>query len=67
MKITKTSNLSGVTRTLDLPITQEQLDRIEAGDLIQRVLPHLTANEREFLITGSTQEEWDAMFPPEDE
>jgi hypothetical protein len=35
--------------------------------LIQDALPHLTNEEREFLMTGYTPEDWVKMFPPEDE
>lgn len=67
MKITRTSNYSGVTRTLDLPVTQEQLDAWEAGALIQNVMPTLSPDDREFLKTGITAAEWDEMFPPEEQ
>ena len=62
MKIERTSAMSGVTRTLDLPVTQEQLDAWKGGELIQRAMPHLTADEREFLMTGITAHEWEEMF-----
>ena len=32
------------------------------GALIQDVMPHLKPEEREFLMTGITPAEWDAMF-----
>ena len=32
------------------------------GQLIQNAFPFLNADEREFLMTGITPEEWDAMF-----
>ena len=67
MKITKQSSLTGATHTLDLEITQEQLDRWEAGEHIQNVVPEMAAHDREFLISGSTKEEWDKAFPKEDE
>ena len=66
MKITKQSVYTGVTRTLDLPITSEEIARWENGEMIQAVWPNLTDNERLFLLDGATQEEWDAIFPPED-
>lgn len=65
MLVTRTSVVSGVTRTRDLDVTQEQLDRWEAGELVHRVFPHLDDSDREFLMTGMTDEEWDAIFPPE--
>ena len=36
------------------------------GELIQNVFPDMDCNEREFLISGFTPDEWDDMFP-EDE
>jgi hypothetical protein len=62
MMITRTSQASGVTRTLDIPCTQEQLDAWKSGTLIQRAMPQLTPDQREFLMTGITGEEWDQMF-----
>lgn len=67
MKVTKRSPLTGEENTLELEVTQEQLDRYAAGtELIQNVFPHLTAAEREFLMSGYTQADWDQMFPPEE-
>jgi hypothetical protein len=62
MQITRRSILSGTTRTLDLPVTQGQLDRWTAGEYVQVAMPHLSADEREFIMTGVTAEEWDATF-----
>lgn len=59
MKITRTSFLSGLTRTREIDVTQEQLDRWEAGEHIQNVAPHLSASDREFIISGITDDEWD--------
>ena len=63
MKITKTSVYTGVTRTMDLPITQEEIDRWQGGEMIQVVWPDLTDNERLFLLDGATEEEWNALWP----
>ena len=64
MKITRTSVVSGVTRTQDIPVKQEELDSWANGSLIQVAMPHITADEREFIMTGITPEEWDAEFDP---
>ena len=58
MKITKISPFSGKEHTMDLPITQEEIDEWRGGKLIQRVWPNLTPGQREFLMTGITDEEW---------
>ena len=67
MKITRTSMFSGVERTLDLPITEAQLSDWKAGTLIQNAMPELTADEREFVMTGVTTEEWDDEFGDEED
>lgn len=64
--ITRTSLLSGVTRTRHLDITREQELRIQAGELVQDVAPHLSADDREFLISGITADEWEQMLGEEE-
>ena len=45
---------------MEIDVTHEQLDRYETGgEYIQVVFPDLTADEREFIMTGITAEEWD--------
>jgi hypothetical protein len=61
MLITKTSMISGIERTMDIPITQEQLDSWNQGMLIQEAMPNLTPDEREFIKTGITNDEWDML------
>lgn len=72
MKITKKSEFTGKENTMDIDVTQEQLDKCwsqsPTGTMhIQDALPHLTADEREFLMTGATPEEWDAAFGSEED
>jgi hypothetical protein len=60
--------LSGIKRTLAIDISEEQLKRWESGeDLIQNIMPNISADEREFILTGSTPEEWDENFKEDDE
>ena len=66
MNISPTSMLTGTTLTLDIPVTQLQLDRWESGTLIQNAMPGLTADEREFIKTGITGEEWNNAFGEEE-
>lgn len=66
MKITKKSMLTGVTRTIDMPITEQQYTDWVDGALIQNVMPHLTVGEREFLLSGITDEEWAAFMGVEE-
>jgi len=62
MKVTRTSFYSGVTRTLDLDITEAQMEAYQSGTLIQDAFPGLSDSDREFIITGVTGEEWIEMF-----
>ena len=62
MNITRTSLYSRITRTLDLPITEAQLDAWASGELIQNAFPNLSPDDREFLKTGITAEEWEQLY-----
>ena len=66
MKVTRKSQASGETRTMDLDITQQQLIDYEKGMKIQYAFPNLTTAEHEFFMTGITEEEWNAMFPDDE-
>lgn len=66
MKITKTSIISGITRTLEIDVTIEQINRWENGELIQSCMPNITPDEREFIMTGITKDEWDSTFVEDD-
>lgn len=59
MQITRTSMLSGITSTVEIAVTQVQIDAWIGGALIQNAMPNLTEAEREFIMTGATDEEWD--------
>jgi len=61
MLISRRSILSGVLRTRSIPVTHAQLTRWHNGTLIQNAMPNLSADDREFIMTGITPEEWDAM------
>ena len=66
MEIVRQSQLSGAIRVMEIDITEEQLARVENRranqELIQNIVPHLPKDEREFLITGITPEEWEIAF-----
>jgi len=66
MQITKRSPLTGKDNTMDLPITPDQLGRWQRREgLIQNIMPELTPEQREFLVSGCTPEDWAVLFPPE--
>ncbi len=67
MIITRTSPLTGKTNSLELPVTEIQFKAWEAGVLLQDAFWNLNSDEREFIKTGYTTEDWDKMLPPEEE
>ena len=62
MKLPRLSPISGKIHTMDLDVTKDQFVAWEKGALIQDAFPNLTPDEREFIKTGVTRDEWDAMF-----
>lgn len=67
MEVTRTSLITRITRTRDLDVTQEQLDAWSSGALIQDACPNLSASDREFVMSGITQEEWDEHLKDDDD
>lgn len=67
MEVTRKSMMSGITRTRDLPITEAQLEAWKNGALVQNAFPNLSPSDREFLMTGTTDEEWNAAFAETEE
>ena len=62
MLIVARSDLTGKISSMDIDVTQEQINEWEGGSLIQDVMPDLTPDEREFIMTGITQEEWESKW-----
>lgn len=67
MQITAVCQLDGKVYTMDFPNMTETQFRIskkmwDEGALIQDAFPFLNADQREFLMTGTPPQVWDAMF-----
>jgi hypothetical protein len=62
MQITRKSMFTGKINTMEIEVSEAQIARWERGELIQNATPNLTPDEREFIKTGVTPEEWDAQF-----
>ena len=65
--IAKLSPVTWEENYMTLDVTQEQLDAWQGGVLIQDAMPNLSDDEREFLMTGILPDEWDRLFPEEEE
>ena len=67
MLITRKSPLTGKFNEREIDIDMDQLTRYHKGDeLIQNIMPDISSDDREFLITGYTPEDWESIFPEED-
>lgn len=67
MLITKRSQLSGIEHTLDIPVKAEDMNKwIEGKGKIQEIFYYLSPDQREFIMTGITKEEWDKTFKEEE-
>jgi hypothetical protein len=54
--------ITGKAHTMDLPITEKQLEAYENGyGLIQDIFPDLTPDEREFIKSGITPDEFETL------
>ena len=61
MLITRTNPFNGEVNTLNIEVTDEQIQAYAAGALIQDAFPNLSAGDREFIKTGITEESWENM------
>ena len=62
------SVFTGKTNQMDLPVTPEQINEWKiSGRIIQKALPMLNADQREFLLSGTIPEEWDDAFGGDEE
>lgn len=62
MIVSRKDPFGSTINVMDLPITEAQLLEWSNGGLAQDVFPHLTASEREFIISGITPEIWKKML-----
>ena len=68
IQVTRQSAITRKINTMELPITQEHLDIYETvGDiLIQDAFPNLNEEQREFILSGITPQEWNDTFGEEE-
>jgi len=62
MLITRKSPFSGKVSSMEIDVSDEQMEAWQEGMLIHRAMPNLTPDEREFIMTGITKEDWNATF-----
>ena len=62
MLVNKRSMISGKWHVMELPVTKDQIRHWMNGEFIQNAMPNLNDEQREFLMTGITPDEWNANF-----
>jgi hypothetical protein len=68
MYIKRKSVISGIERTRSIPVNLDDYMAWQAGlGSIQDLMPYLTDSDREFILSGITEEEWNDMFADLDE
>lgn len=71
MLVTRKNMLTGEMNSMEIEVDPLKVEAYYAmaprhRPFVQDYFPELNAGEREFLLTGITPKEWDALFP-EDE
>lgn len=66
MIITRKSTISGAYNSKDIPVDPEDMALWQLGEgNIQDLMPYLTAEDREFILSGITSVEWEEFFSKE--
>lgn len=61
-QVTRISPYDNQTNRIVLPINEEQYTKWCNGMLIQNAFPHLTVEEREFILTGLVDEQFEKFL-----
>ena len=70
MQVSRKSPLTGNVNTLEVNITKEQWDEFNSPArerLVQEIFCDASSEEREFILTGYTPEDWKMIFGGEEE
>lgn len=68
MIIKRKSVLSGIEYVRNIPVNPEDMLLWETGAVnIQDAMPYLNDNDREFILTGITPDEWKQAFSEMDD
>lgn len=63
MWIKRKSVISGIERTRNIPVNPDDFLSWQAGlGSVQDLMPYLTDADREFILSGITEGEWDDAF-----
>lgn len=62
MIIRRRSPIDGEWNAIDIDVRQDQIDAWNNGILIQNAMPNVSADHREFIMTGITPRQWETLF-----
>lgn len=63
MIINRKSVLSGISHSKNIPVNPDDYAAWKSGlGNIQELMPYLNEDDREFILSGITPEEWDSAF-----
>lgn len=62
MQITRKSPFTGKVHTREINVSEREMDMWLSGMLIQDAMPNVSPDDREFIKTGITPEEWAEAF-----
>ncbi len=66
MIIERKSVITGIVRKRDIPIRPRHMAEYEAGyGMLSDVAPYLSSEDREFILSGITGDEWQKAFSNE--
>lgn len=66
MLISRQSPLTGKLHEMDIPCSIGEMNAYTSGTILQEAFPKLNADQREFIKTGITAEEWDTFMGDEE-
>jgi len=61
MQVIRKSPLTGELTSREIDVCQSQIDAWEGGELAQNAFPNADSDEREFIMTGYTDYDWNAI------
>lgn len=68
MKIRRISAITGVERVKDIPLNPDDWIKYKMGyKNIDEALPYLSDEDRDFIISGITSDEWKRAFEEQEE
>ena len=63
MLVKRKSDYTGITRVKEINCSEEEMNNwLEDNGLIQVHFPTLSDSDREFILSGITEDEWDDIF-----